>query len=310
MRGYDRPMLRSVVDDAGAEIEQSAASLWESTLDALPRAGTSLVIILVGWVIARGLRWVLHRSFRRRHTPSFARVMSKLVSWVFLGVIVLAAMAITFPSVQPVDLLAGLGFFSVAVGFAFQDILENTLSGVLLLFRQPFQSGDQIEVMDQSGTVEGITIRETRIMKYDGELVVIPNRDVYKNVIVVHTHHDDHRQRFVVGIAYENDAQEATDAVMAALREVPGVRTEPPPIAVVENLNVSTVDIAAMFWTDSRRFDSIKVKDAAIKAVKRRLDEAGIEMPADIIALQATPSFKAALQNEAEVTPAGSVRTG
>ena len=62
--------------------------------------------------------------------------------------------------------------------------------------------------------------------------------------------------------------------------------------------------------TDSRRFDSIQVKDAAIKAVKRRLDQAGIEMPADIIALQATPSFKAALQNEAEVTPAGSVRSG
>ena len=301
-------MLQSVVDDAGAEIEASASSLWENTLDALPRIGASLAIVLIGWILARGLRWALHRSFERRHTPSFARVMSKLVSWIFLGVIVLIAIAITFPSVKPVDLLAGLGFFSVAVGFAFQDILENTLSGVLLLFRQPFQSGDQIEVMDQSGTVEGITIRETRIIKYDGELVVIPNRDVYKNVIVVHTHRDDHRQRFVVGIAYENDAQEATDAVAAALREVDGIRQDPPPIAVVENLNVSTVDIAAMFWTDSRRFDSIRIKDAAIKAVKRRLDHAGIEMPADIIALQATPSFKAALQNEAEVTPAGSVR--
>jgi small-conductance mechanosensitive channel len=301
--------MRSVVDDAGAEIEQSANTLWESVLDAVPRLGVSLTIILLGWLGARGLRWVLHRTFRRRQTPSFALVMSKLISWIFLGLVVLAAMAITFPSVQPVDILAGLGFFSVAVGFAFQDILENSLSGVLLLFRQPFRSGDQIEVMDQSGTVEGITIRETRIIKYDGELVLIPNRDVYKNVIVVHTHHADHRQRFVVGIAYENDAQEATDAVTAALREVDGVRTEPPPIAVVENLNVSTVDIAAMFWTDSRRFDSIRVKDAAIKAVKRRLDDAGIEMPADIIALQATPSFKAALQNDAEVTPAGSIRT-
>jgi small conductance mechanosensitive channel len=306
--GYHRPMLQSVVDDARAEIGRSANSLWDNTLDALPRLGASLAIILVGWVVARGLRWLLHRSFRRRHTPSFARVMSKLISWLFLGVLVLVSLAITFPSVQPVDLLAGLGFFSVAVGFAFQDILENTLSGVLLLFRQPFRSGDQIEVMDQSGTVEGITIRETRIIKYDGELVVIPNRDVYKNVIVVHTHQEDHRQRLVVGIAYENDAQEATDAVVAALRTVDGVRAEPPPIAVVEHLGVSTVDIGAMFWTDSRRFDSILVKDAAIKAVKRRLDDAGVEMPADIVALQATPSFKAALQNEAEVTPAGSVR--
>lgn len=300
-------MLHTVADDPGAEIEESANSLWENTLDALPRLGTSLAIILLGWLLARGLRWVLHRAFQRRHTPSFASVMSKLISWIFLGLVVLVAMAITFPSVQPVDILAGLGFFSVAVGFAFQDILENTLSGVLLLFRQPFRAGDQIEVMDQSGTVEGITIRETRIIKYDGELVVIPNRDVYKNVIVVHTHHEDHRQRFVIGIAYENDAHKATDVITAALQEVDGIRSEPPPIAVVENLGASRVDIAAMFWTHSRRFDSIKVKDAAIKTVKRRLEEARIEMPADIVALQATSSFKAALHDEAEVTPAGNV---
>jgi small-conductance mechanosensitive channel len=235
--------------------------------------------------------------------------MSKIGGWIFLTIVVLVALAITFPSVRPVDLLAGLGFFSIAVGFAFQDILENTLSGMLLLFRQPFRSGDQIEVMGQSGTVEGITIRETRIIRYDGELVVIPNRDVYKNEIVVHTYRDDHRQHFVVGIAYENDAEEATTAVVAALREVDGVRRDPPPIALVENLNVSTVDIIAMFWTSSLRSESLLIKDAAIKAVKRRLDDTGIEMPADIVALQATPSFKAALQNEAEVTPGGSLRT-
>lgn len=302
-------MWLRATDDPAAEIEESASSLWESTLDFVPRIGVAAVIVAAGWAASRGLRWLLHRYLRRRQTPSFATVMSKIGGWIFLTVVVLIALAITFPSVRPVDLLAGLGFFSIAVGFAFQDILENTLSGMLLLFRQPFRSGDQIEVMGQSGTVEGITIRETRIIRYDGELVVIPNRDVYKNEIVVHTYRDDHRQEFVVGIAYENDAEEATTAIIAALRSVDGVRLDPPPMALVENLNVSTVDIVAMFWTSARRFDSLLVKDAAIKAVKRRLDDAGIEMPADIVALQATPSFKAALQNEADVTPAGSVRT-
>ncbi|TDT15292.1 small-conductance mechanosensitive channel [Ilumatobacter fluminis] len=302
-------MWLRATDDPAAEIEESASSLWESTLDFVPRIGVAAVIVAAGWAASRGLRWLLHRYLRRRQTPSFATVMSKIGGWIFLTVVVLIAMAITFPSVRPVDLLAGLGFFSIAVGFAFQDILENTLSGMLLLFRQPFRSGDQIEVMGQSGTVEGITIRETRIIRYDGELVVIPNRDVYKNEIVVHTYRDDHRQEFVVGIAYENDAEEATTAIIAALRSVDGVRLDPPPMALVENLNVSTVDIVAMFWTSARRFDSLLVKDAAIKAVKRRLDDAGIEMPADIVALQATPSFKAALQNEADVTPAGSIRT-
>lgn len=124
----------------------------------------------------------------RRRTLRFARGLSEVGAWLFVVAVFLIAAAVTFRSVKPVDLLAGLGFFSVAVGFAFQDILENTLAGMLLLFRQPFRSGDQIDVVGTSGTVEEITIRETRINTYDGELVIIPNRDVYKNIITVHTH--------------------------------------------------------------------------------------------------------------------------
>jgi small-conductance mechanosensitive channel len=301
--------LRAADDEpATEEIAASASSLWDTTVDAVPRVAAAMAIVAIGWVLSRLLRLALERYWCRRQTPSFARVMSKVSGWILLMVVVLLSIAVTFPSVEPVDLLAGLGFFSVAVGFAFQDILENTLSGILLLFRQPFRSGDQITVMSRSGTVDGITIRETRLRTFDGELVVIPNRDVYKNVIDVHTHEESHRIDFTVGIAYENDAAEATNAIVDALGSVDGIRAEPAPAALVDQLGVSTVDIRAMFWVDSRRGDSLTTKDRAIKAVKRRLDTAGIEMPADIVALQATPSFKAALQNEAEVTPAGSVR--
>ncbi len=304
-----RPMsAASPSEDAAEEIVESANGLWQTAADAIPRLGVALVAIIVGWVVSRLIRLGLRRYWEQRQTPSFALVMSKVVGWILLTLVVLLAVAVTFPSVKPVDVLAGLGFFSVAIGFAFQDILENTLAGILLLFRQPFRSGDQITVMDRSGTVAGITIRETRLTTYDGELVVIPNRDVYKNVIDVHTHNERHRIDFVVGIAYENDAVEATAEIVDALGAVAEIDQQPEPAALVEKLGVSTVDIRVMFWVDSRRADSLRVKDAAITAVKRRLDEAQIEMPADIIALQATPSLKAALQNEAEVTPAGAVR--
>jgi small-conductance mechanosensitive channel len=290
------------------EISESAQSLWEKTTDAAPRLGVAIAIVFAGWLAARGLRWLLHRRFSKTQTTSFANVMSKIASWIFVFIVILIAIAITFPSVKPVDLLAGLGFFSVAVGFAFQDILENTLSGILLLFRQPFRSGDQITVMDRSGTVQGITIRETKITTYDGELVVIPNRDVYKNVINVHTHNEDHRLEFVVGIAYENDPTEAIEVIHDALARVDHVRAEPEPLAIVSELGVSTVDITVYFWTDAHRLQSLTTRDAAIREVKRALDEAGIEMPAEIIALQATPSFRAALSGEQEVTPGGGVR--
>jgi small conductance mechanosensitive channel len=292
----------------GEEISESAQSLWEQTIDAAPRVGVAVAIIFVGWLLSRGLRWLLHRRFTKTQTVSFANVMSKIASWIFVFVVILIAIAVTFPSVKPVDLLAGLGFFSVAVGFAFQDILENTLSGILLLFRQPFRSGDQITVMERSGTVHSITIRETKLVTYDGELVVIPNRDVYKNVIDVHTHNADHRVEFTVGIAYENDPAEAIEVIEEALGRVEHVQSDPAPLAIVSELGVSTVDITVFFWTDARRLHSLTTKDAAIREVKRALDRADIEMPAEIVALQATPSLRAAITGDAEVTPGGGVR--
>ena len=308
------PLLLAIQSDDSLnspteEIGDAARNLWESVLDAVPRVGVAIVIVLFGWVLSRGVRWVLRRILRRSdQTPSFVTVMSKVGGWIVLLVAILGAITATFPSVKPVDLLAGLGFLSVAVGFAFQDILENTMSGILLLFRQPFESGDQIEVQEQTGTVEAITIRETRIKTFDGQLVVIPNRDVYKSVIRVQTHYEDRRIDFAVGIAYENDAARACEITARMLATVEGVASTPPPEALVNQLGVSTVNIEARFWCSPRQHDGRLILDRAIKAVKVGLGEAEIEMPADIIVLQATPSFRAALQGDAEVTPGGGVR--
>ena len=125
-------------------------------------------------------------------------------------------------------------------------------------------------------------------------------------MILVPTHHDTHRLHF--DIAYDNDAEQATRAIIDALSTVPGVENDPPPEALVHELGVSTVNFRALLWSDSRQHESITVLDAAIKAVKTRLDDDGIEMPANIVALQATPSFRAALHGDARLTPAGNLR--
>jgi small-conductance mechanosensitive channel len=259
-------------------------------------------MIAAGWLFSRGLRWTLHRVFQRRRTPSFARVMSKVLAWLFVTVVVLLAVAVTFPSVKPVNVLAGLGFFSVAVGFAFQDILENTLAGILLLFRQPFRTGDQIDVLGHAGTVDEINIRETRLTTYDGELVIIPNRDVYKNVINVHTHHDSHRLQFKVCVAQTTDSRHATAAIVDSLRNVARVAPLPAPVALVTELGNSTINIAVMFWTNSQQFSSLVALDAAITAVKLRLDAEGIDMPAPIVVVQATPSLRSVIEHPVRST--------
>ncbi len=127
-------------------------------------------------------------------------------------------------------------------------------------------------------------------------------------MIRVQTHFERRRIAFVVGIAYENDPAEAAEVIVAALTRVEGVDAEPAPEALIQTLGVSTVDLEARFWTASPQHGSRLVLHRAIDAVKTALDEAGIEMPADIVALQATPSFRAALQGDGDVTPGGSVR--
>lgn len=273
----------------------------------VPRIGIALAIIVVGWLLSRFVRSGLRAVLRRRETPSFAVVMSKLAGWTFFALVVLAAVAVTFPSVKPVDVLAGLGFFSLAVGFAFQDILENTLAGVLLLFRQPFRAGDQIEAMGETGTVEAITIRETRMRTFDGQLVLIPNRDVYKTVIRVQTHYEQRRMTFVAGIAYENDAEDAIAAILRSLADVAGVAPDPAPEVLVAELGPSTVNLEVRFWTSPSQHEALGARSRAIVAARSGLEAAGIELPADIVVLQAGPSFRAAVRGDAEVTPGGAV---
>ncbi len=291
------------------EVSKSATNIWDSIVRALPRVGVAVVVIVAAWAVGRLGRAGLQRALSRRHTPSFATVMAKLSGWAITTVGVLLALAVTFPSVKPVDLLAGLGFFSVAIGFAFQDILENLLAGILLLFRQPFAGGDQIRVGDDEGTVERITIRETVLTTFDGERTLIPNADVYKNAVHIQTARPYRRTSFVVGVAYETDLDEARARARDAVGAVEGVVADPPPEALLVELAASTVDIDVRYWSSSAQHDGRIVLDRAIAAVKSAFDAAGIEMPSEIVALQATSSFAASVRG-GTVTPGGAVRNG
>lgn len=294
------------VDDPTAEIGESATNLVESFLESLPRIGIAIAVLVVGVLIGRGVRYLTARSLSRSKSKSFSTVISKMVGWVIVVIAMLLAVTVVLPSVRPVDVLASLGFVSIAVGFAFQDILENLLAGVLLLFREPFSSGDQIEVNGYSGIVQRITIRETEIRTYTGRKVLIPNSDVYKNALVIQTAYDAIRSDFILGVAYEADLGEARRLIEETLEGVEGVISDPKPEALLRELGTSTVNIEVRLWCDPDQHTSVLVTDRAIAAVKVAMDDAGIEMPSDIVALQATSSFAAALQG-GSVSPGGSV---
>ncbi len=159
------------------------------------------------------------------------------------------SIAVIFPTVTPGSLIAGLGIGSVALGFAFKDVLQNLFAGFLILLYRPFHIGDQIKIKDFEGTVEDISVRATRMKTYDGERVVIPNSELYMNSVLVRTAFPHRRVKLVVGIGYGDSIEEARATIMNVLRNTEGVLNEPAFDVNVVELADNSVNLRALFWT-------------------------------------------------------------
>jgi small conductance mechanosensitive channel len=186
---------------------------------------------------------------------------------------------VIFPTFKPGDLVTGLGISSVAIGFAFKDVLQNFFAGVLILWRKPFVVGDQLTFQAYSGTVEEINVRSTRIKTFDGERAVIPNGDIYTNSVLVKTAYDKRRIRFVVGIGYSDDLEKGRAVIKNIVEKTEGVLPDPGPWVYVSELAPSSVNFTVYFWVASSQANVLKVSDRVATRIKYALDEAGIDMP-------------------------------
>ena len=235
------------------------------------------VLFLVG---ARLIKRILTMAGRRtRLDLTLADLLGRLASafTIILGLFVAAV--VIFPTFNPGDLIAGLGITSVAIGFAFKDVLQNFFAGILILWRRPFVVGDEIKVGSYEGTVEEITTRSTRVHTYDGERAVLPNGDVYTNAVLVRTAYKNRRVRLSVGIGYQDSIERARSVILEVLQKTEGVLDEPAPSVFVAELAPSSVNFNVFFWTNSRQASLLRVMDSAMTGIKLALDEAGIDIP-------------------------------
>ena len=199
-------MEENNVVNTGIDLTIDKLQQWTTDFyQMLPNIMVGLVIMALFLVIALGMRRGLKRYFIRTKRLDLGRLVSVFIFWTVVSFGFLVFLTIVIPSLKPVDLLASLGFGSIAFGFAFKDILSNTLAGLLILLRQPFRRGDQISVGDQEGTVQAIEPRATIIRTYDGSDVIIPNTTIYTSNVQVHTSHAMRRVEIDLTIGYVYD---------------------------------------------------------------------------------------------------------
>jgi small-conductance mechanosensitive channel len=239
------------------------------------------VVVFLGFVLAaRILKAVLLTAGRRtRLDLTLAYLLGRLASAFTIVLGLFVAAVVIFPTFNPGDLIAGLGITTVAIGFAFKDVLQNFFAGVLILWRRPFIVGDEIKVGNSEGTVEEITTRSTRLKTYDGERAVLPNGDVYTGAVLVRSAYSSRRVRVTVGIGYKNSIERARSAIHSVLKKTEGVLQDPGPWVYVAELAPSSINFTIFFWTNSRQANVLMLTDRVISGIKLGLDEAGIEIP-------------------------------
>ncbi|EPP9984006.1 mechanosensitive ion channel family protein, partial [Acinetobacter baumannii] len=188
-------------------------------------------------------------------------------------------LVIMIPGFTPGQLMSALGIGSVAIGFAFKDIFQNLLSGILILLSEPFRIGDSIVVNSLEGTVEDIQIRATFLRSPDGRRIVIPNATVYTSALTVNTAYQQRRCEFVVGIGYDDDEQKAKQIILDILNNDRNVLSQPAFSVNVTALADFSVNLTVRWWVDTTETD-ISSSISNIQAqVKQAFNENDIDIP-------------------------------
>ena len=246
----------------------------------LPIIAVGIVVFLLFLVVASVARKIIRMTAEKARIDAMLSSLLARIGYILVVVFGLfVAIVVIFPGVSPGDLFAGLGIGSVALGFAFKDVLQNLFAGFLILIYRPFHIGDQIKINEFEGTVEEINVRATKIKTYDGERVVIPNNDLYMDAVLVRTAFPHRRTKIVVGIGYDEDHEQARRILLDVLKNAEGVLDEPAPDVNVYELADSSVNMRLLYWTDSQQTSTRKTANRVVSGVKAALDKAGIEIP-------------------------------
>jgi small-conductance mechanosensitive channel len=265
--------------EAAGENLKTLEDIWLGILNSWPLVMGALFMLLVTWVVAKivdkFLRRVLRQRRLRRSMKDLLRQIAGVTIWV--AGIVIALVPLTGMTASA--LIGTLGLTSVALGFAFKDIVENFLAGFLILWGFPFDPDDFIRVGETEGKVREITLRNTLVEQTDGVLVIIPNATVFKEKVDVLTETDVRRVTVMCGVAYGESVDESRTVITQAVEACESVRKDRPIQIFAQAFGESSIDFEVTWWTGSRPVEIRRSRDEVVARVKHALDAAGIEIP-------------------------------
>lgn len=270
-------LLQSLYGSVSAKL----TTWFEAGVDMLPNFVIAVLVVLVFGLVARlAGRWSARGLARWVDSEPVSNLVGTVVrlTVVFIGIFI--ALSLLHLDKTVTSLLAGVGVAGLALGFAFQDIAANFMSGLLMAFKGHFEVGDVVEVAGHLGTCEAITLRATTIRTYQGLSVIIPNRDVYQRDIINYTATAERRIDIPVGVAYSDNLPLAIEAIVKEVSKIETRDDTRDVAAFFTGFGASSIDLVVHVWIDqAHQQEFLEARSEAVMAIKRAVDEAGLTIP-------------------------------
>ncbi|XOV67837.1 MAG: mechanosensitive ion channel family protein [Fluviicola sp.] len=272
---------------------------YDSFVVMLPNIVLALIVGIGMFYVSRGARILVARYLLYKwQNEELKRIFGKVVQITVIVLGFLLALSIVELSKTVTSVLAGVGVVGLALGFAFQDIAANFISGVFMASSKPFQVGDIIEVNDIQGFIEEIKLRTTTVKTFQGNDVIIPNTELFQNPVINYTNTEERRIDLEVGVSYSDDLQQVKEVTIEAIKTIDGLQEGKDIQVLYTEFGGSSINFEVRFWTpNGSKANWLQVRSDAIQAIKVAFDREGISIPFPIRTLEWPGAEKMMKQN-------------
>jgi small-conductance mechanosensitive channel len=260
------------------------AKIYLVVLQNIPEIIFASITLLIFIVLSRYIR-TLGKKFAQKRTDDI--LVSQFIGNIVATCVIILGVVIAFNILgingAASEILAGIGITGFIIGFAFKDIGENFIAGVILAFKRPFDMGDIIETNGLKGSVVYLTLRETTIKTFDGKDIYVPNSLILRQPLQNYSKDDLLRHDFSIGVDYDEDIDAAIDLIYQAINVVDAIEKSPKvPTVFIEEFAANSINIRIHFWLNMSH-NGLKVKSAAMNSVLKTLNSNGFYIPTNVV---------------------------
>lgn len=256
-------------------------SWLELTIKMLPNMGLAIILFILFYLIAKGVKRITLKLFdKTSNNVALKNLFSTITYYSVIGIGLFIVLGILKLDKAVTSILAGVGVLGLALGFAFQDIAANFVSGIILAFRRPFVINDIVKVNDYMGSVSRTNLRVTVIKSFQGQEIFIPNKEVLQSAILNYTSLKKRRIDLIVRVSYNIDLEVVEDLVKTTIGSLHGVIDRENLVFDYNEFGDSSINFTIRFWIkypDQPGY--LTMKSSAIKAIKTAFEANNITIP-------------------------------